>query len=122
MPANQRKRIALRPEPITALTGLELGRLEKVRTLSSAVTTAWGVEWDEEYIARDLMQTFFDANRDELDQVRVDVAGADIVVSAPASFSLERLFYLGSEKGEDYVGQYGEGFKVPGLACHFVRS
>jgi hypothetical protein len=47
-------------------------RLQYVRTLTSAVTTAWGVNWDEVYIARDLMQNFFDANRDRLDEVRVD--------------------------------------------------
>src|SRR5262249_41420361 len=47
-----------------------------------------------------------------LDQVSVDVLGADVLVTAPVPFSLERLFYLGSEKGEDDVGQYGEGFKV----------
>ena len=34
-------------------------RLQYVRTLTSAVTTAWGVNWDEVYIARDLMQNFF---------------------------------------------------------------
>ena len=90
--------------------------LQPVRTLTSAVTTAWGVSWDEGLIARDLMQNFFDANRDQLDQIVVQEHGADVVISAPASFQLERLFYLGSEKGEDDVGHYGEGFKVA-AAC-----
>ncbi len=35
-----------------------------------------------------------------------------IAVTAPAGCSLERLFYFGSEKGEDDIGQFGEGFKV----------
>lgn len=70
------------------------------------------VDWNEEFIARDLMQNFFDANRERLDQVCVDAVGATVSVTAPASFALERLFYLGSEKGDDDVGQYGEGFKV----------
>jgi hypothetical protein len=83
-----------------------------VKTLTSAVTTAWGVNWDEVYIARDLMQNFFDANRDRLGDVRVERDGTDVRISAPAPFNLERLFYLGSEKGEDDIGQYGEGFKV----------
>lgn len=87
-------------------------RLRHQRTLTSAVTTAWGVNWDEDYIARDLMQNFFDANRDNLGSVRVSTHGADVLVNAPAAFKLERLFYLGSEKGESDVGQYGEGFKV----------
>ena len=33
-------------------------------------------------------------------------------ITAPAAFNFERLFYLGSEKGEDDIGHYGEGFKV----------
>ncbi len=87
-------------------------RVEKKRTLQSAVTTAWGVDWDEDYIARDLMQNFFDANRQSLSEVQVRSVGPDVLVTGPTPFPLERLFYLGSEKGDDDVGQYGEGFKV----------
>jgi hypothetical protein len=86
--------------------------LEQPRTLTSAVTTAWGVNWNEDYIARDLMQNFFDANRSQLEEVLVTVEGNDLAVTAPSPFNLERLFYLGSDKGDDDVGQYGEGFKV----------
>jgi len=100
------------PDSLAALADLDLGHLKFVKTLTSAVTTAWGVNWDEEFIARDLMQNFFDANRDRLNQVRVAVARAMVSVTAPAVVELERLFYLGSEKGNDDVGQYGEGFKV----------
>jgi hypothetical protein len=95
-----------------------LGRLRAeanfthVKTLTSAVTTTWGVNWDEVYIARDLMQNFFDANRDSLPEIRVERDGTDVRISAPSPFNLERLFYLGSEKGEEDIGQYGEGFKV----------
>ena len=63
-------------------------------------------------IARDIMQNFYDGNRDDLDKVGVTVAGNMVTVSAPASYELERLFYLGSEKGPQDVGQYGEGFKA----------
>ena len=86
------------------------------KSLNSAVTTAWGVDWDESYIARDLMQNFFDANRNELDAVQVEALKSTVFVRAPASFNLERLFYLGSEKGAEDIGQYGEGFKVA-AAC-----
>lgn len=86
--------------------------LQYTRTLTSSVTTAWGVNWSEVYIARDLMQNFFDANRDCLATVQVKVERNDVAITAPTPFNLERLFYLGSEKGEDDVGQYGEGFKV----------
>jgi len=87
-------------------------RLKYERTLTSSVTTAWGVHWDEEMIARDIMQNFFDANRQQLSAVKVHVDGAHVTISAPAAFDLIRLFYLGSEKGGDDVGQYGEGFKA----------
>ena len=96
-----------------ALKDVDLdGELQHVRTLTSAVTTAWGVDWDEDYIARDLMQNFFNANRDRLSEVVIQDIDSHVVVSAPTRFQLERLFYLGSEKGDDDVGHYGEGFKV----------
>lgn len=79
---------------------------------TSSVTTSWGVDWDEEYIARDLLQNFFDANRNRLPEVKVLVQGNTVTVHGPAPMELERLFYLGSEKGDDDIGKYGEGFKV----------
>ena len=88
--------------------------------LISAVTTAWGVKWDENYIARDLIQNFFDAARGNLSEVEVTVKGSDVTISAASAFNLQRLFYLGSEKGEDDVGQYGEGFKA--AAVNLLRD
>jgi len=87
-------------------------RLTHLDSRTSSVTTSWGVDWDETYIARDLMQNFFDANREQLDRVEVLVEGNKVTISAPARFELARLFYLGSEKGDGDVGQYGEGFKA----------
>jgi hypothetical protein len=86
--------------------------LKLTQTLTSAVTTAWGVDWDEIYIARDIMQNFFDANRDRVEEIIVETNNTDVLIKAPAAFNLERLFYLGSEKGDSDVGHYGEGFKV----------
>jgi hypothetical protein len=80
--------------------------------LHSCTKAAWGVNWDEVYIARDLMQNFFDANRGCLDEVLVKTQGYHVAVAAPTPFNLERLFYFGSEKSAEDVGQYGEGFKV----------
>jgi hypothetical protein len=82
------------------------------RSRTSSVTTSWGVDWNEEFIARDLWQNFFDANRHCLPNVKVLVAGHTVTISAPTPMELERLFYLGSDKGDDDVGKYGEGFKV----------
>jgi len=86
--------------------------VKHVQTMTSSVTTAWGVNWDEVLIARDLMQNFFDANRSRLQDVTVSAEGTQVTISAPAGFNLARLFYLGSEKGGEDVGQYGEGFKA----------
>lgn len=82
------------------------------RTEVSSVTTAWGVNWDEEFIARDILQNFFDANRNQVAEVAVDVNGRDVSITGPAAFRLEELLYLGSTKDEDDVGKYGEGFKA----------
>jgi hypothetical protein len=97
-----------------ALAGLKL-RIKPAECLTSSVTTAWGVAWTEAMIARDLLQNFFDANRGALDQVRTSTWPGGVQVSAPAAFELERLFFLGSEKGGDDVGQYGEGFKAAAI-------
>ncbi len=86
--------------------------LQYVESCQSSVTTAWGVKWSPTLIARDIMQNFFDANRENPVEIQVRVEGADVVVTAPAEFELARLFYLGSEKGGDDIGQYGEGFKA----------
>ncbi len=34
------------------------GNLTHLDSRTSSVTTSWGVNWDENYIARDLMQNF----------------------------------------------------------------
>jgi hypothetical protein len=83
-----------------------------IRTVESAVTTAWGVRWNEMQIARDMLQNFYDANRDNLQAVAATLHDRDVRINAPAGFDLDRLFYLGSEKTSDDIGQYGEGFKA----------
>jgi len=54
--------------------------LEYQKTLTSSVTTAWGVHWNEDNIARDLMQNFYDANRGNLSEVKVKVQGSDVAI------------------------------------------
>lgn len=88
------------------------GNLTHLHSRTSSVTTSWGVDWNETYIARDIMQNFFDANRDHLTEIQVLVEGSTVTISAPTAFELVRLFYLGSEKGDEDIGQYGEGFKA----------
>ncbi len=91
---------------------LKINGLKFDRTEVSSVTTAWGVDWTEEMVARDLLQNFFDANRGRVSEIRVTLIQNDVLISAPAEYSLNRLLFLGSEKGPDDVGQYGEGFKA----------
>jgi hypothetical protein len=86
--------------------------LQHEKTVVSSVTTSWGVDWDEELVARDLMQNFFDANREQVSEIKVTTVEGTVTVSAPAYYDLERLYFLGSEKGPEDVGQYGEGFKA----------
>lgn len=99
-------------DSLWVLTQLGFQDLQHTKTITSSVTTAWGVDWDEEFVARDLMQNFFDANRERIQEITIETSGGNVTVSAPTLYNLERLYYLGSEKGDDDVGQYGEGFKV----------
>jgi hypothetical protein len=70
------------------------------------------VRWNQTQIARDLLQNFYDANRENLAAVAAVLDERDVRIVAPAGFDVERLFYLGSEKTSDDVGQHGEGFKA----------
>jgi hypothetical protein len=88
------------------------GHIRHEKTLVSSVTTDWQVHWNEDFIARDLLQNFYDANRDNVASIRVLVDGSRVTIAAPTGYNLERLFYLGSEKQPGDVGHYGEGFKA----------
>ena len=87
-------------------------KFEHVETRTHAATTGWGVKWDEAAIARDIMQNFYDANRDNLSQIQVTANARTVQICAPSIHDLELLFYMASTKGPNDVGQYGEGFKV----------
>lgn len=95
------------------LKRLHLDRgIRHAKSMTSSVTTHWGVNWDEVLIARDIMQNFYDANQGCIGEIRTESDGGIVRITAPGAFNLERLFYLGSDKGPEDVGQYGEGFKV----------
>ena len=84
------------------------------KTVESSVTTSWGVNWDHDYIARDILQNFRDANLKEIDKIDIKVHDDQILVSAKNSFDIRKLFYMGSNKSGDdeTIGEYGEGFKA----------
>ena len=74
------------------LNQLNIGSdLVHIETLTSSVTTSWGVEWSEELIARDIMQNFFDANRNQLSDIKVNIEGSYVSIIAPTVFNLMRL-------------------------------
>lgn len=95
------------------LKALKIGRdLRFVETHVSSVTTSWGVQWSPDHIARDLLQNFYDGNKDNLNSIKVKTNGdRTVIISAPSLFNTKELLYLGSSKGEDDLGKYGEGFK-----------
>lgn len=94
------------------LSELGFRGMSHTKSVTSSVTTAWGVNWDAELVARDLMQNFFDADRHRVSEINVELDRDTIRVSSPTPYNLERLYFLGSEKGPDDVGKYGEGFKA----------
>ncbi len=89
--------------------------LQHRKTVQSAVTTAWGVDWDADLVARDLLQNFFDADRHRVNEIKITIGRSEIRVSSPSDYNLERLYFLGSEKGSDDIGKYGEGFKAAAM-------
>lgn len=86
--------------------------------IDTKVTETWGVEWDEMETARDFLQNFYDANKDEnnnVDNIKIDILSNNIVnVYGPVIFDYQELIYLTSSKVNDNtkIGQYGEGWKA----------
>jgi hypothetical protein len=91
--------------------------IEYVSTETSSITTNWGVKWDEPMIARDILQNYRDSNVDNMSTIKVDVNKTTVTITAPAEFNLQRLFFVGSEKTEISIGEFGEGFKVSCLCA-----
>lgn len=101
-----------------AAAGPQTGRWIFTESVPSAVTTGWGVAWNEELTSRDLLQNFRDANQDRLSMVKATAKNRNVTLFGPAEFNLKRLYFLGSEKSADAgdIGAYGEGFKAACLA------
>ena len=43
-----------------------------IKTVESSVTTSWGVNWGHDYIARDILQNFRDANLNDIDKIDIN--------------------------------------------------
>jgi len=88
--------------------------IKHLYTKESSVTLNWGVEWDEQMIARDFLQNFRDANKDAIPNIKIEEnkQSEGIRIIGQNVFNLDNLYYLGSLKGDEDIGQYGEGFKA----------
>lgn len=106
------KKIEIYKKLILSIPGVS--KADYLNTVESSVTTAWGVNWSHDYIARDILQNFRDANQKAIDKINIKVEDDRIIVSAKNSFDIRKLFYVGSNKAGDdsSIGEYGEGFKA----------
>ena len=108
----ENKKIEIYKNLLINIPGLK--QADYIKTVESSVTTAWGVNWSHDYIARDILQNFRDANLKEIDKIEIQIQDDQILVSAKNSFDIRKLFYMGSNKAGDdeTIGEYGEGFKA----------
>ena len=70
---NKLKKIETYKNLILDVPGINQATYQK--SVESSVTTSWGVNWDSDYIARDILQNFRDANLNEIEKVKVDTKG-----------------------------------------------
>ena len=96
----------------------EVKSAEHIKSVESAVTTAWGEEiWDHEKLSRDTLQNAVDGcveSKIDIDRIKITTDNDQIRVYAPNEYSLEKLYYIGSTKSEkEYrqIGAHGEGIK-----------
>ena len=63
---------------ILDVPGVKKAKFEK--SIESSVTTSWGVNWDADFIARDILQNFRDSNQSEIEKVIVNTKNDRILV------------------------------------------
>ena len=93
------------------------GQIRHEKTLISSVTTDWRVRWDEDFIARDLLQNFYDANRDHVESIRISADGQRVTISAPTGCNLERLFTLEAKNRRAMWASMEKASRLRQLAC-----
>ena len=87
--------------------------MSKEQIIDTRITDQWGVNWSPMEIARDFLQNFYDDNN--VADINIDIKGKTVAISAPMAFDYKELIYMGSDKDESKIGQYGEGFKAATL-------
>ena len=89
----ENKKIEIYKNLLLNIPGLK--QADYIKTVESSVTTAWGVNWSHDYIARDILQNFRDANLKEIDKIEIQIQDDQILVSAKNSFDIRKLFLHG---------------------------
>ena len=75
---NKLKKIETYKNLILDVPGIDQATYQK--SVESSVTTSWGVNWDSDYIARDILQNFRDSNLSEIEKVVVNTKNDKILV------------------------------------------
>ena len=99
---NKLKKIETYKNLILDVPGINQATYQK--SVESSVTTSWGVNWDSDYIARDILQNFRDANLNEIEKVKVDTKGDRILVTGNNCFDLRKLFLNLEKSISDKIG------------------
>ena len=84
--------------------------MSKEQIIDTKITDRWGVDWSPMEIVRDFLQNFYDDN--PVSDINIEIKGNNVIISAPGVFDYQELLYMGSDKGKDKIGKYGEGFKA----------
>ena len=69
---------------------------KEIEIIDTRITDQWGVNWTPMEIARDFLQNFYDDNA--IDDIKIEIKGTSVVVSAPKVFDYKELLYLVSDK------------------------
>ena len=88
------KKIEIYKNLILDVPGVNSVQFDK--SIESSVTTSWGVNWDADFIARDILQNFRDSNLSEIEKVIVNTKNDKILVEGNNCFDLRKLFFVGS--------------------------
>lgn len=91
-----------------------------IEKIDMRIMSSYGVKWTLEKTCRDVLQNFYDANDQNLDNVRVesDKTNNLIFVRGEKTFGPDLVTYLGgtSKKGDNTTaGGFGEGIKIASL-------
>ena len=94
------KKIEIYKNLILDVPGVNSVQFDK--SVESSVTTSWGVNWDADFIARDILQNFRDSNLSEIEKVVVNTKNDKILVEGNNCFDF--LIFSRKEKFSPYFG------------------